>query len=239
MKKFYYLTLLLVLSNVVFSQVGINTENPTETFDVNGTLRIRSTELLSSNRVSSLYVDENGVVGKSFISPGSPLTTFISATASTDIATAFNAGNVIELPITATTIDLNTLNVNLANNRIRIPEGGTYQLSASLNISLGTGNLNDNVFLAFNIQVSKDNGGTWEAISGNRPIFNMLTAGAFAYNTMLPTGLANLDEGDLLRLVIFRSRAGNTLQGSRLEVGLVRSVPKHGTKSFTLSLTKL
>lgn len=239
MKKYLSLTFVLLLFNSVFSQIGINTETPTEILDIDGKVRIRNTEELTSSTVFALFVDENGVVGRTNINPSSPLTTFISASSSTDVIADFNAGNIIELPINAASVGLNTLNAAVANNRIRIPEEGTYQLSASLNIALATGTLGNSVLLAFNVQLSKNNGSTWTAISGARPIFTMANAGRINYNSVLPTGIIDLDVGDLVRLVVYRTRAGNgNLQGTNITIGDISSAPEHGTKSFTLSLSK-
>lgn len=238
MKKYLSLTLVLLLFNSVFSQIGINTETPTEILDIDGKVRIRNTEELTSSTIFALFVDENGVVGRTNINPSSPLTTFVNATSTSNVVSDFNAGNIIELPINAASIGLNTLNASVANNRIRIPEEGTYQLSASLNIALATGTLGNSVFLAFNVQLSKDNGSTWTAISGARPIFTMANAGRINYNSVLPTGIIDLDEGDLIRLVIYRTRGSGNLQGSNITIGDVLSAPEHGTKSFTLSLSK-
>lgn len=238
MKKYFSLALVLFFCSV-FSQVGVNTATPTEDLDVNGKVRIRNTEVLTSNSVSVINVDENGVVGISYVGSNSPLTTFVNGTSATNVLTDFNAGNIIVLPISATSIGLNSLNATLENNRLRIPESGTYQLSASLNIFLSTGVIRSTVFLAFNVQLSKDNGGTWEAISGARPIFTMSGRGNFYYNSTLPTGLVNLVEGDLLRLVIYRTRGmDNTLQGANLTTGSVQNASQHGTKAYTLSLSK-
>lgn len=65
MKKLFSLLVLLSIT-AVFGQVGINTETPTETLDVNGTLRVRvadqmtMTELATSDSI--LVVSSTGVV---------------------------------------------------------------------------------------------------------------------------------------------------------------------------------
>lgn len=62
MKK-YFITLSVALSSVLNAQVGINTDEPKATLDINGDLRIRKTEVLE-NPQHVLSVDEEGFVKK-------------------------------------------------------------------------------------------------------------------------------------------------------------------------------
>lgn len=239
MKKALFVIKFLLLYSIVYPQVGINTQEPTESLDVNGKVRIRDISNLESTNVASLYVDGTGVVGRSSTNPSSPRTTFVSSSQPTNIVTDFNAGNTIQLPITATHLGLNTLNATLVNNNIRIPSTGTYQLSGSLNILLATGAIDQRVYLAFNIQRSTDGGTTWTAVSGARPIFIMAAAGSFYYITVLPVALVNLNVNDLIRLVIYRTRGNNgVLQGSNITTGNVDAYAQHGTRAYSLSISK-
>lgn len=49
----------------VYAQVGINTEKPTNSLDINGDLRIRETEISQSTDDATLVVDASGVVKRS------------------------------------------------------------------------------------------------------------------------------------------------------------------------------
>ncbi|WP_333663341.1 hypothetical protein [Chishuiella changwenlii] len=239
MKKAFILIALLLVCNEVYSQVGINTNDPTESLDVNGKMRIRDTPTLSSASANSLYVDENGVIGKSDLTPTPPQITFVSSIETTNVVNNFNAGNTIQLPVTSANLSLNSLNSTILNNSIRIPSAGIYQLTGALNISLSTGAINNRVYLAFNIQRSINNGSTWTSVSGARPVFIMADNTEISYNSVLPQSTVELNENDLLRLVIYRTRLPNgTLQGSNLTVGNITQNIDHGSRSFVLSLSK-
>lgn len=239
MKKTYILAIAFILATAVYSQVGINTDTPTETLDVNGRVRIRELADLDSDKLLPVYMDENGLLGRSTTNPSSPQTTFISSRSTTNVSDNFNSGNIIQLPITETNIGLNTLNTILENNSIKINSAGTYQLTAALNILLSTGSIDSRVYLAFNIQRSADNGESWRSVSGARPIFIMAATGTFFYNSVLPVVLVDLNENDLLRLVIYRTRANNgALQGSELTTAIVSQSNQHGTRAYSLSISK-
>lgn len=63
MKNTYILALLfsIMSSQIVFAQVGVNTDNPTRTLDVNGEMRVRSLPTTAiTNDKSLLSVDANG-----------------------------------------------------------------------------------------------------------------------------------------------------------------------------------
>lgn len=56
----------IVLSISSYGQVGINTVSPTSTLDINGDLRVRQTDLSSTND-ATIVVDANGVVKKKLV----------------------------------------------------------------------------------------------------------------------------------------------------------------------------
>ena len=58
--------ILLLFPLALFSQVGINTSSPTETLDVNGTVRIRNLPTVST--ADSILVTQNGIIKKVSIS---------------------------------------------------------------------------------------------------------------------------------------------------------------------------
>lgn len=62
MKNTYTLALLFsIISSQIFAQVGVNTDNPTRTLDVNGEMRVRSLPTATvTNDKSLLSVDANG-----------------------------------------------------------------------------------------------------------------------------------------------------------------------------------
>lgn len=55
----------MLCSNFAFSQVGINTTDPTATLDINGNIRIRTLSIKKSPDASQITtVDDNGNVSK-------------------------------------------------------------------------------------------------------------------------------------------------------------------------------
>ncbi len=70
MKRKFFL-LFSLMSQVVFSQVGINTPSPTKTLDVNGDMRIRNVSSTNSDNIDFLVKDNEGnisSVSRSFFS---------------------------------------------------------------------------------------------------------------------------------------------------------------------------
>jgi hypothetical protein len=231
---------LLLLSSNVLAQIGIEVETATEMLDVNGRVRIRDTNPLTSINQFPIYEDSNGVIGIANLNPNGPKIAFVSSTSNISIISDFNAGNIIQLPITNNRITINTLDAPVINNSIRISEKGFYQMTGSLNTILSTGSIDSRVFLGCTIQKSSDGGSTWEIISGIRPVYIMAAAANINYNTVLPTIIVELNENDLIRLVVNRTRnSSGVLEGANLTAGSVNQNIDHGTKSYCLSLTKV
>lgn len=63
MKTFYLIIIIFFLPIQLTGQVGINTTLPTNTLDVNGTLRVRNTASASPTD-AALYIDASGIVKK-------------------------------------------------------------------------------------------------------------------------------------------------------------------------------
>lgn len=82
MKKHFF-TLIGVLCTIfAFGQVGINTEEPTETLDINGTLRIRGGDhLISNTEPWLLTASDSGVVKKLPANTFSPVMLEVEANA--------------------------------------------------------------------------------------------------------------------------------------------------------------
>lgn len=56
--------LMLLGMNSLWSQVGINTDLPTETLDINGSLRVRDVKYETDKPIQTLAIANNGVVVK-------------------------------------------------------------------------------------------------------------------------------------------------------------------------------
>lgn len=239
MKKIYIIIFLLFHFNNIWAQIGVNVEVPTEAIDIDGKVRIRNTDPLTANEIIPLYIDESGVIGTTNFDPVTPQTTFVNSGVNRNVVADFNAGNTIQLALTNGNVSLNTLNATIANNTIQINSPGTYQLSGSLNALLATGAINNRVFFVFQIERSTNNGSTWVPISGIKSIFIMAISGTLYYITVLPIELIDLNQNDLLRMVAMRGRnSSGVLEGANLTSGNIRSYNQHGTRAYTLSLSK-
>lgn len=138
--------------------VGINTELPRTTLDVNGKLTVRDTgNIENDGQVKALYVDkETGLIGT--VAPSTPTApiTVLSAKSnnilpSTDSnAVEFNKGNTdLTVPLSSDDIFPNNLGVLIDNNTVVIQEAGTYQINAYLNMIISTPSTNKRITVEF------------------------------------------------------------------------------------------
>lgn len=74
--KYIFLVLASLCITTVYSQVGINTTNPTKTLDVNGDTRIRGLSN-SENRTVAIYAKPDGTLVNSYSDPSAPGTKFV------------------------------------------------------------------------------------------------------------------------------------------------------------------
>jgi hypothetical protein len=70
---------------------------------------------------------------------------------------------------------------------------------------------------------------------------NVAQAGGFYYSINLPIVIEELKSNDLLRIIVYRtSSGGGELQGININTGsLISGFPAHGTKGYTLSVSKI
>lgn len=221
------------------AEVGIGTSEPTQKLDVNGKLRVRDTEYLpTSSPTYPLYVDEDGVVGKSVIVPTTKIGYFERSIGQTLSHTSFNNSVEITIPISLSHATINTIGFTGSGNHIIIPEDGFYSVSASANLELTTGNVGNKVYIAFQVQRSSNNGSTWTTLTGARPIFEMHSTAWLYYPYTLPTIIAELNQGDRIRFIFYRTKSSSGAgQGALLtHLGISSG---QGTKGYTLTLNKL
>ncbi|MFS4469857.1 hypothetical protein [Chryseobacterium gleum] len=176
------LTILFILlfTNIALAQVGINTPNPTQTLDVDGTARIRQTPLAPSIGTSNLLISQtNGdvyqidpsVLTKNLKIP----TTVLSTRLVNPVTTPFAGGNVInQVRFDTTDIIPNTAigNWNSANNTFTVNMAGVYQISASILLANFT-----NADANFTIQTTpynQNSGGL--LLAGNKYTVNQVLA---------------------------------------------------------------
>ncbi|WP_261511783.1 hypothetical protein [Chryseobacterium paludis] len=223
-------------------KIGAGITAPTQKLDVDGKVRIRNTEFLTETH-SPLYVDENGVLGKSNVIE-SQIAFFTSKNTFNYPAVSYNNGDEQTVPVTLNDSSLNNIGVTVpANGLVKISKGGVYMISASVTPQLNFVNDGDGyAYMAINIDISTNGGTVWQSVSGGRPIFPRLAVGAVRnYSFTIPTIIRTLNTDDLLRIKFYRtmqSGGGSTaLQGSSLNT--ISFGSSYGAPTYTLSITKL
>lgn len=136
---------LLVCPFVVLAQVGINTTTPSNTLDINGTLRIRQTPPNeNSSKDSLLVVNTQGVVARVSAQQvvNNYLKTFVKGSflTTSDKTLTFSSGTQ-RVPFDYTEFDLNA-EFNTATNTFTAKQNGIYainvQIRANNSISVAT-----------------------------------------------------------------------------------------------------
>ncbi|MDR6487476.1 hypothetical protein J2799_001981 [Chryseobacterium vietnamense] len=220
--------------------VGIATTTPSTTLDVNGNARVRNLATLTSSTISAVYADENGVLGKSNVSPQSQVSFYTSNSTSSYNATNYNSGIPQTVQIQSSDSSLNTIGTTVpATGNIAISQGGTYMLSGSITPSLSMNNDGDGyAYMAVNLDVSTDGGASWNSVAGGRPMFPRVSTVSRQYTFSISPVIKALNPGDLIRIVFYRTKdAGNNLQGVSMSALILSS--GFGSPTYTLSISKL
>lgn len=210
------------------------------TLEVTGKTTLKTTPLLTSTTVSSLFVDDKGNVGTAEIKKESEIAFYKSSKGygqGQSEHVKFNAGTEIIVPINSSDEKLNSINAIVTNNEVKITKKGTYLLSGSVNLAL-TFKDNKSVYIAVLLELKQKNSNNWQTISGGRPIFKGIDIGAARFFPFtIPTVLEKLEAGDLLRITLIRTTDGSGLQGTELkEFGIGQL---YGAPAYTISITKL
>lgn len=209
------------------------------TLEVTGKTSLKTTPLLTSTNVSSLFVDKEGNVGTANIKKDSEIAFYKNAKQYVDDkATKFNAGTKINVPIDSSDEKLNSIQAEVNNKKIKINKSGKHLISGSITVRLNF--IDDkSAYIAINLQLKRKNSNNWQTISGGRPIFPSIDKGVARYYPFtIPTVLEDLNVGDELQLIVYRTTAGgNQLQGSDLKEFGIGEL--HGSPAYTLSITKL
>ncbi|MFZ4929029.1 hypothetical protein [Chryseobacterium sp. Mn2064] len=143
MKKNLFILATALVSNVVFSQVGINTPSPTQTLDVNGSARIRQTPVATTLGSSKLIITQaNGDIYE--IDPNVLTTelkiptTVLSVRLNTPGTTLLSGGNIVN-GVNFDTVDITPVAAigswNVATNTFTVNKAGVFQISASIQLS--------------------------------------------------------------------------------------------------------
>ncbi|WP_313375738.1 hypothetical protein [Chishuiella sp.] len=156
MKKIMLFVLTLV-NGLLFAQVGINTDQPTKTLDVNGEVRIRKIEELNSTPTYVLVPSDSGIVSKilassissstndssyynngisktAIVATGSSSNTGFNGTANT---TAFTTRN--KIPLTAVQYeDSKLITFDVSNSTFVVNKSAYYSISIEATIQART-----------------------------------------------------------------------------------------------------
>ncbi|MDK7374321.1 hypothetical protein QP519_02005 [Weeksella virosa] len=206
-------------------RLGIGTIAPTESLDVDGRARIRNTDYLESSAIARLYVDENGLVGRS----------------SRNIKAAYlgsnkkyNPGNFEDykhnnhyyLPVTLDDVKVNTLGVTYVPESttpegvkkpasIQIHEDGYYMYSGSITFMGSLNNDGNGLgYIDFFINVSgytgsgsghQDDEGYY-TIGGRRAFTRESLNSGASYSYTFPTKIAYLHAGTTFTISMFNSK---------------------------------
>lgn len=125
MKKKLLLGLILV-NGLLFAQVGIGTENPTNTLDINGDLRIRTVNKSNNGADKTLVIDSKGVVRQSDVNIKNTL--YIYARGKKETVTDCNNINQQSFSLS----DLSDSNIIDSTGAITANKDGYYQYIISI-----------------------------------------------------------------------------------------------------------
>lgn len=226
-------------------KIGINTALPKTTLDVNGDMTVRKLEKLSGD-IKPLYIDKDGLVG-TMVSKEEKVSSAIFSANSTKIVLDLTEGKEvafndekedIPIPCRITHIDINTLGVTVRKSAFQIKEDGVYELNTFVNFIINSDE-NSKTFMIVTLQTSTDDGVTWTNITGSRPVFLQTVHGGMNHPHNLPTTIASLTKGTLVRIAFKRSYLGTTAQGARVKSIRVSGNANYASKAFEFVIKKL
>lgn len=225
-------------------KVGINTDLPRTTLDVNGDATIRKVEKLSGN-IRPLFIDSDGLVGTAVAKEDKVTSTIFSASSSNNVLILkdgnedrFNSGTAdIPIPVTINQANINTLGITVSNQAFKIKEEGIYEITSFVNFYIRSAT-NNKTFVIVTLQISEDNGVTWKNISGSRPVF-LQGNGGMNHPHNIPTTIIALKNGTLVRMAFKRSFLKGSGQGSNVTGIDVSGNSSYATKAYELVIKKL
>lgn len=226
------LKLFLFVPCTFFSQVGINTPSPTETLDVNGTLKVRNTTKQPTGRLNPLLVDDDGLVVKGNADPTQLTTPFLyNNNSSTGIVyensaqrDTYNAGGINWVTISKNEVFGNIKTTG--SGELIIEEPGIYEITTSLKYALRAQDGSQNrIYTTFILQVSDEQDSTWRNLVTRNSDVYPTTAGS-AFSIDLPSTFVELKNKSKFRIIFRRARyynstsfVGNKVAGFRMNEG--------------------
>lgn len=242
MKKLILLLVLLPNLNFAQDKLGVNTQLPLATLDVNGNLIVRKADELATQNNRQLYIDTEGRVGplpkdsKVIVAP----VFFLEAdeTNITETSTAaFNAGTVLKIDANPNHIIYNNLEISIKDGAYEIGQSGFYLINSSITAQIGTSSSNQFVYLLVEVKTRKNSTSPWESIVATRPILNINwnpNAGQ-GNSIVLPSRIRYFEKGEQLQITMNRTSAGG-MQGSNATSFKVLTVY---SKAVTLTIQKM
>ena len=135
--------IVLLLSQIMWSQVGVNTAHPTTMLDVNGDLRVRDAAASTSTDDVPLVIDSHGNVKKQLNSlVGNFRGRLISDYDSTDAGNIANSRGIYKITTITELIDSGS-DFNNSTSTFVAPVTGVYEVTITLTIfGINTTNIN-------------------------------------------------------------------------------------------------
>jgi hypothetical protein len=233
--------------------VGIQTHTPKTALDVNGELTIGTVNELEPEQdihTKALYIDtKTGLVGLHPAGMHAVAPIFYSSIEPNhrtpilpNIQDRFNNGSIIVVPVKSEDASINNLGINFvtvgSETYFQVKDDGIHQITAAMSASFRTSANNAYIFINVKIEKSSDNGASWNAIVGTRPVLNIQWHAGQNIPINLPVTIQKLQAGDLLRMVFHRTAdTFGTPQGDVL-TGL-SVVSGYSAPAYIFSLTQL
>lgn len=235
--------LLLQYSGIAQEKIGIATDLPRTTLDVNGKLTVRDTGYMeNAGHIKPLYVDDQtGLIGT--VAPEAPTasTTVLVANNSNILPATeangakFNEGNVdINVPMLSSHFYLNNLGLKINNNTVEIQDDGTYQINTYLNVYISTKEVSNEITVNFP-DVSTTNGKPKTAsqkivIPSNNIIF--IYAKLYSNNTVIAGTrplITSVLTGGQANLINLPTATVKLKKGDKLSLAFSRTKTSAGT----------
>ncbi len=242
------LTLGLILAyGILSAQVGINTNNPTNSLDINGDIRIRKADKLSGNSIQPLYINSEGIVG--LIPESTQVTSriFSAIASNTNIVennntqlNNFNEGRDNYINLEQSFIKENTLSISSSGGFYKFNESGTFLLNLYINFKITVEESTADAYMLAIVETRKQGESVWNTIVANRLVLRNEGYVRVSRPMVFPSKIVKVEKGSELRLVFRRTRTETgSLQGSKLSYLKVGSEPSYGLEGVSLMISKL
>ncbi|MDL2215000.1 hypothetical protein LJC00_02280 [Dysgonomonas sp. OttesenSCG-928-M03] len=203
----------------VNNRVGIGRRSPDATLHVDKSLTVTKAEYMT-NDIQVLVIDSDTIVGVRESTP--ILFAYVQSTQSNSFSSVLsNLNNSMDIVVPWSSTDVISSNAGIltfvsANNSFRINRTFAAEISGYINYASGASypssfsspvsydRENGSALLNLKLQLSTDNGATWEDLTNTRGIWTYAELGNQLQTVETPVVITNFHEGDHIRLVIQR-----------------------------------